>query len=599
MKQSFKREPSPKRKPFHQVADIMLIPVIELDMKFELTYANVPAMELMQLDTKMLKQGVSVPDLVVSEQLAQVENGLNALMNGAPSVSMSLRIVRGDRVKVPTQVYTNTITEQGKIVGFVVYVLDLSRREAVEDKIDVQKETLEFMVDYYSFAGMIIVNDEYKFEYVNDKMCDLLGRRRSEILGHDFREFVHPDDVDLVAERYIKRQKGVSVPSVYELKIVRKDESVLDLRINVGTIRSKDGKIKTVAQLLDITDEKLSARALQESEHRYRSLIETMDSGLAVDNTDGILVLANDALCRMMGCDETEHLLGIPITDILHGWTENKVKEKMEERMEGKMEHYEALLKHTSGSLIPVMVSASPIYNPDGEYIGSLAIFTDVSDLKNAEAEVYFLLDLLLHDIGNQLQLILAGGDFLEKDAPSEQIMRSKRYVMDGALRCLELIQKVRKAEEAKTEPLGPVDIARVIRAESELLFKQRGVKVDVGKLPEKIMVLADQAVSQLVWNLLENAVVHNPKTDREKIVKVRGKMKSDSFWLSVSDNGPGLDDTKKSDLFEPTRRYGGVGLHLVRRLAEKYGSTPQVIDRVKGNPDQGLEINVKFSTPD
>ncbi|MGY5865603.1 MAG: PAS domain S-box protein [Candidatus Thorarchaeota archaeon] len=599
MKQSFKKGPSPKRKSFHKVADDMLIPVIELDEKFVLTYANVPAIELLKLDGKALKEGISVPDIVVAEQLSQVEDGLHTLRNGLPSVSMSLRVVRGDGLKIPTQVYTNTILEQGKIVGFVVYALDLSRRESIEEKILARKEILEFMVDYYSFAGMVVIDDKYKFEYVNDKMCDILGRRRSEILDHDFRETLHPEDKDMVTERYRKRQKGESVPSLYEYRIIRKDGAVSDIRINVGTIRSKDGKTKTVAQLIDITEEKLRARALQDSEHRYRSLIETMDSGLAVDDTDGMMVLANEALCRMMGCDNAEQLIGIPITDILHGWTENQVFEKMEERKEGKIEHYEALLKHKSGALIPVMISASPLLDSDGELIGSIAIFTDVSELKNAESEVYFLLDLLLHDIGNQLQLILAGGDFLENDADPAQIMRSKRYVMDGALRCLELIQKVRRAEESKTEPLGPVDIARVIRAESELLFKQRGVKVDVGKLPQKIMVLADQAVSQLVWNLLENAVVHNPKADTEKIVKLRGKLTSDAFWLSISDNGLGLEDTKKGDLFEPTRRYGGVGLHLVRRLAEKYGSKPQVVDRVKGQPDQGLEIKVKFSIPE
>ncbi|MFW9795374.1 MAG: PAS domain S-box protein, partial [Candidatus Thorarchaeota archaeon] len=541
MRQSFKRKQSPKRKAFHNVADDMLIPVIEIDETFVLTYANYPAQELLQLDKTVFNQGVSVPDLVTSEQLSQVEEGLRILRSGVPSVSMSLRVVRGDGVKVPTQVYTNTIIDQGKIVGFVVYILDLSRREVVEEKIDARKEILEFMVDYYSFAGMIVVGSNYKFEYVNDKMCDILGRRRSEILGHDFREFVHADDVDMVAERYRKRRKGQSVPSVYEYKIVRKDGSVSDIRMNVGTIRSKDGEIKTVAQLIDITEERLRARALRESERRYRSLIETMDSGLGVDNADGIMVLANEALCKMIGCDDPEELIGIPITDILHGWTENQVHEKMEERKEGKIEHYEALLKHRSGSLIPVMISASPLFDPDGEYIGSLAIFTDISDLKNAEAEVYFLLDLLLHDIGNQLQLILAGGDFLEKDASAEQIMRSKKYVMDGALRCLELIQKVRKAEESKTEPIRPVDLANVIRAESELLFKQRGVKVDVGKLPQKVMVLADQALSQLVWNLLENAVVHNPKNNSEKEVRVRGKTSHGAYWLSVSDNGPGL----------------------------------------------------------
>ena len=442
---------------------------------------------------------------------------------------------------------------------------------------------------------MIIVGTDYMFEYVNDKMCDILGRRRSELLGHDFREFLHPDSKERVAERYRKRQRGETVPSVYEFQVIRKDGAIVDIRMNVGTIRSGDGSIKTVAQLVDITDEKRSAYALQESERRYRSLIETMDSGLGVDNADGVMVLANDALCRMMGCDDPKTLIGISITDILHGWTENKVHEKMEERKEGKIEHYEALLKHKSGGKVPVMVSASPLHGQDGEFLGSIAIFTDISDVKKAEAEVYFLLDLLLHDIGNQLQLILAGGDFLETDSPPDEIMRSKRYVMDGALRCLELIQKVRKAEESKTEPLSPIDIGRVIQAESELLFKQRGVRVDIGKLPSNVRVLADQALSQLVWNLLENAVVHNPIDDAEKIVKVRGKVSGSTFTLSISDNGPGLSDDKKPDLFEPTRRYGGVGLHLVRRLAEKYGSKPEVKDRVKGKPDQGLKISIKF----
>ncbi|MBY8996399.1 MAG: PAS domain S-box protein, partial [Candidatus Thorarchaeota archaeon] len=369
-------------------------------------------------------------------------------------------------------------------------------------------------------------------------------------------------------------------------------------RMNVGTIRGRDGQIKTVAQIIDVTDEKRSAHALQESERRYRSLIETMDSGLGVDNADGAMVMANDALCRMMGCDDPETLIGIPITDILQGWTENQMHEKMEERKEGKIEHYEALLKHKSGGVVPVMVSASPLQGHDGEFLGSIAIFTDISELKKTEAEVYFLLDLLLHDVGNQLQLILAGGDFLEKDSPPDQIMRSKRYVMDGALRCLELIQKVRKAEESKTEPIGPMNLGMVVQAETELLFKQRGVRVDTEKMPPDVMVLADQALSQLVWNLLENAVVHNPKEDTNKLVRVSGKVSGKTFVLSISDNGPGIIDDKKPDLFEPTRRYGGVGLHLVRRLAEKYGSAPEVKDRVKNKPDQGLKILIQFQIP-
>ena len=332
MRESYERKPSPDRIDFRRVADTMHIPVVEFDEDSILCYANAPALKLFKLKKEAIDAGVTIHDLVAPEQQALVDQGLKLLSNGRQPTSMSLGIVRGDGVKVPTQVYTDKVVKDGKTVGFLVYIIDLSRRVAAEEAVIARKEILEFMVDYYSFSGIIIVDDKYKFEYVNDKMCDILGRRRSEILGHDFREFLHPNSIGLVTERYRRRQKGETVPSVYEFQVVRKGGEVVDIRMNVGTIRGRDGTIKTVAQLIDITDEKRSAYALQESERRYRSLIETMDSGLGVDNADGHLVLANDALCRMMGCDDAETLIGMPITDILMGWTENKVHEKMEER---------------------------------------------------------------------------------------------------------------------------------------------------------------------------------------------------------------------------------------------------------------------------
>jgi len=344
-----------------------------------------------------------------------------------------------------------------------------------------------------------------------------------------------------------------------------------------------------------MTEEKMNAQALEDSEHRYRNLVETMDSGLSVDNTDGRMVLVNKALCRMLGYDNPDDLLGKKITSILHGWTDNNINQKIADRKAGKMEHYEAQLTHVSGAVVPVMISASPLFDRNDEYVGSMAVFADISELKKTEAEVHFLLDLLLHDIGNQLQLILAGGDFLEKDSSSDQIIRSKRYIMDGALRCLELIQKVRRAEEAKSEPLAPNHLHTIAVAESELLFKQRGVRVDISGLSDEVMVYADQALSQLIWNLLENAVVHNPKPDAEKMVAIGGAVSGKTFTLSVSDNGPGITDSKKKELFNPSRRYGGVGLHLVRRLAEKYGSIPRVRDRVEGKPEDGLQIDIDF----
>jgi PAS domain S-box-containing protein len=318
-----------------------------------------------------------------------------------------------------------------------------------------------------------------------------------------------------------------------------------------------------------------------------------MDSGLAVDDEKGSIVLVNAALCRMLGYDSKEDLLGRPITDMMYGWSRENVEEKMKARREGRVEHYDVDLIRKSGALVPAMVSASPLLDPAGRYLGSFAIFTDVSELKSAEEEARFLLDLLLHDVGNQLQLILAGADLLDNGPVTPEVENASRYVTEGANRCIELINKVRRAEEAKAEPLVTMDLMEVLESEIRLLSRQYHVEPEVGLLPEHLYVLADSSLNHLLWNLMENAVKHNPSLDKR--LWIDGEFSGSTFELRIGDNGPGLSDSKKRQFFDPRRRYGGVGLHLVHRLADKYGAWVEAKDRVPGSPEQGLEVRVRF----
>jgi signal transduction histidine kinase len=246
-----------------------------------------------------------------------------------------------------------------------------------------------------------------------------------------------------------------------------------------------------------------------------------------------------------------------------------------------------------TGELLPAIVSAAPMPSPDGKFIGSFALFTDVSALKNAEAEVRFLLDLLLHDIGNQLQLIIAGADLWTKESSLDVIESAQAYIRDGAQRCMDLISKIRSTEESKVEPLHPVDLIEVVKGEAHLLSTQLGIQPEFRELPESMVVYADNALNHLIWNLLENAVKHNPKKKRR--IWISGESKGDFFELSIADNGRGLSKSQKKELFNTGRRFGGVGLHLVRRLITKYGIQLNVEDRVKNHPEEGLKVVIAF----
>ena len=587
----------PESANFRRFAESLPIAIAELDLDLRILYANKQALTALGVGPDELSKGLYVKDVVTSSQVGIVTEGLRLLAEGAKSTPMSLRLRRKDGVEIPTETNARLITQEGVPTGFLIFSTDMTRRLAIEEKLRQQEGLYQIILDHSHFLGILIVNDKYAIEYVNDHLLMILGRTRREMLGADFRKFIHPDSVELVADYYVRRQRGEDVPKVYVFKVQAADGSVRDLRISSSTMMSSDGSIKTVAQLLDITEDLEQERALAESDQQHRVLIETMDSGLCLDDENGICRLANQALANMLGYESPEDLIDKPITMWVSGWTHKDVEEKVMARKEGKHEHYELSLLSKSGELVPAIVHASPWVDSQDKLLGSLAVFTDVSELKRAEAEARFLLDLLLHDIGNQLQLILAGADLLDGESTPAEIENARRYVIDGANRCIELITNVRRAEESKSEPLVPTDLAYVLRTQIRLFSSQYGIIPEVEGLPDEVIVEANAALGHMFWNLMENSIKHNPES--KKRLWITGKKGRHNFILKFADNGPGLDNRQKSRLFDPTRRSSGVGIHLVRRLASKYEAHLSVNDRVTGEPEKGLEVSITFNLMD
>ena len=93
------------RRRFRKVADDMLIPVLEFDTDLNLTYANPRALDLLKMEMKDVYDGIHLDRLVAEEQVDLVHRGLVQLEAGEKPTSLSLRVVRMDKVQVPTQIY--------------------------------------------------------------------------------------------------------------------------------------------------------------------------------------------------------------------------------------------------------------------------------------------------------------------------------------------------------------------------------------------------------------------------------------------------------------------------------------------------------------
>ncbi|MCK4820904.1 PAS domain S-box protein, partial [bacterium] len=338
------RYPHSSRTTFRQVADNMPFAIVELDLGYNIVYANKSALETLGIDINLIESGVRLKEIIASEQFMATKEGLDRLVGGSPASPIVLRIKGRDGVEITTETFAELIVNKDVPVGVVAYSIDMTRRISIEEKIRQQEGAFRILVEQSNFVGMIVVDDQYHIEYVNDRFCAITGYTRSELLGIDFRKYLHPESIALVSEFYWKRRAGEDVPSIYDFKIIHKDGHPRDVIISSTTMKTNDGIIKTVTQMVDITEERANQQALKESEQKHRTLLEAIDSGFIIDDENGIVQSANQPICDMLGYDNPDELIGSNIISWTYGWDESDVAEKIKSRKKGKSEHYELQL---------------------------------------------------------------------------------------------------------------------------------------------------------------------------------------------------------------------------------------------------------------
>jgi len=438
--------------------------------------------------------------------------------------------------------------------------------------------------------GIAIIGDDYILEYINKTGAKIFGGEKEDLIGNDFRQFLKDDIAKVVAERYERRRKGERVPDIYSFQILRKDGTEITLEGRVEIVQTSDGKTKTLAHVIDITKILESRDALEETETRYKLLVETMNDGLAIDNESGNLVYANEAFCRMLGYNSDE-IVGKKWIDFTKDMGMKEFKSKVAERKSGVSSSYELTWISKTGEDIPTIISATPYIDRKGNFIGTFAVITEISSQKEAEATVQFYLDLLSHDIANQLQVIMTSTGLLEEEVPSSYIDDARTDILDAVERCNRLITKVKRAAQIRYIPLSRIDAIPVLKEKIKVLERVYGAKVHVQGLKKYLLVEADVLLGEMIWNLLENAVRHNPKEAKQ--VWVSCETNADTCTIVIADDGPGLSDLRKKNLFTERKHGGGVGITLVTQMIRKYGGSIEVQDRVIGKPALGSKFIV------
>jgi len=211
------------------------------------------------------------------------------------------RALEGERVAFETQiegaVYRTEVAplhRAGTIVGAVSIGNDVTARVTAERLVRSLNEELETIFTQAPI-GLALVALDGGWIRVNERICEIVGYSRDELLALTFQEITHPDDLSSDLDSAQALVDG-AIPSYgMEKRYVHKDGSTIWIWLSVGLIRDEDGEpMHYVSQIEDITARKRTER-YRETERAVASALA--QSGGVSEASAGAL----EAVCRTMG----------------------------------------------------------------------------------------------------------------------------------------------------------------------------------------------------------------------------------------------------------------------------------------------------------
>lgn len=597
---------------FQNLADSLPEVIFEIDLEYNIIYANLVASKLLGYSKEEFKKGLKIFQFLFPEDKDIILDKINLLIKGDYVKPLSIRLIRKNGTYFYANIYGRRIFKDNKVIGVRSIILDITDMKIAQEKVKESEEKFR-TISEQSLLGICIIQDDY-VKYVNHTLANLLGYTTEEILEWKRNEFfksIHPEDKKRVIQLASKSDgdfpNGIRY---YEARGIKKNGEVIWLEVYYRKIMYQNEPAFLVS-FMDISDRKKTQEKLRDSEEKYRVLFEKAPFSILLINTDGIIVDCNPAFTKLLGYDKNA-LIGtdyaaLPI--VLKKYLPI-LQERLKRIRKGQeIPSIDIEVCKSDGTIIWVNFESTAVRLGSKTFI--IVMGHNISQKKEAEKKLYELdkirkefIDRASHELKTPITTIYGAYQLIDqfhKQKLNKSVQEIFEMAFSGTKRLKKLVDDLLdssrlESKVLKIEKLNK-DLIQLLKKcvnEVEFLMKSKEQVYNL-ILPESLDIDIDESRIELVINnLLSNAIKYTPNGGG---ITVKVETMDNLAQISVKDTGIGLAKNEIDKLFKKFSKISkpvnndlksyeegtGLGLHIAKEIVELHGGKIWVESEGKG----------------
>ena len=334
-------------------------------------------------------EGRALDTLIHPDDMKDIQAAWNeAVAHPEKTVTVQYRHIHKTRGWVFSEAIAQSFLTEPAINGVIANVRDITERKQAEKVINNSNKLLQTIINTAPMS-IFFKDTELRYMGCNKAFAADAGIECPEdLIGKDDYQMVWREQADLYRTDDLRVIESGAPKLSYDEPQTTPDGHLIWLRTSKVPLRNEDNKIIGVLGMYeDITDRKRMEEALQESERKYRSLVETTDTGYVILDDKGFVLDANLEYVHLTGRQQPEEVIGHSVLE----WTaphdlERNATDVRRCVEQGYVRNLEINYVHPAGQVIPVEINAT-VLRTEGT-IRILSLCRDITERKRAEEQL-------------------------------------------------------------------------------------------------------------------------------------------------------------------------------------------------------------------